>query len=297
MRRIAITTGDADGVGPEVTAKALRSLGPLRGVRFIVYRTAHSEKLFRPLRRQFGSSLVEVVSDSPVDWVQEAGEKCLQGEYQGMVTGPLSKTLIRSSGRQELGHTEILSKLSGAKSVFQAYLGSHFHVVLATAHMPLRRVSQALSSKKLHQALLASAALAKRLSLRKPLGVLGLNPHSGESGLLGPEEGRMKAVLKRFRAHPVEGPLVPDAAFAKSRWDRYSVYVSCYHDQGLIPFKLIHGQSEGAQVSLGLPFVRTSVDHGTAKDIAGRGVADPGSMKDAIRWALRLTKGMKCTNQ
>lgn len=309
MRRIAITTGDQDGIGPEVTAKALNEIGPVRGVAFLVFRGPASESLFRrvPFKRIIvlsleealelparSDELIEIVGDNPVEWVEKVTRACLAGEIDGLVTGPLSKTLIRGTGRKDLGHTEIFKRLAKTSAIYQGYLGSEFHVVLATAHVPLKDVSKRLNPRVIEGAVSAAKILRDHLPATKrgrPMAFVGLNPHAGEAGLLGREDQRIQKVLSGLPKKTVTGPLVPDAAFFPQNWKKYSVFIASYHDQGLIPFKMIHGQSRGAQISLGLPFIRTSVDHGTAKEIAGKNLANPGSMKDAIRWCLRLTKG------
>lgn len=311
MKKIAITTGDQDGVGPEVTVKALLKRGPRGDILPVVFRSKASDREFSKLGRRFkrhvvGSlgdaldlkaprgSLIEIIDGTPAPrWVESAARACLTGDLQGLVTGPLSKTLIRKSGMRDLGHTEILARLSGRRDLFQAYLGRSFNVVLATAHLPLKDVPKKLNAARLAKALRATDGLRRRLggpAGRRPIGVLALNPHAGEEGLIGREEKSLSATLKKLkRGIPCEGPLIPDAAFDESNWRRYSVYLAAYHDQGLIPFKMLHGRRSGAQMTLGLPFVRTSVDHGTAKDIAGRGRADAGSMTDAIEWCLKLS--------
>lgn len=312
MKRLAITTGDADGVGPEVTVKALLSRGPRHDLQPVVFRARESEKEFRKLDRKFHrlivpsidevlhlrvpyDTVIEVVdgTDAPL-WVEEAAMVCLSGDLDGLVTGPLSKTLIKSCGLKDLGHTEILARLSKRKNLFQGYLGPRFNVVLATAHVPLKNVPSKLTPALLANVLEAANDFRKRLPgplSKKPIAMLGLNPHAGEDGLIGREEKIFARALANARKKriPVEGPLVPDAAFTEDNWTRFAVFVAAYHDQGLIPFKMIHGRTHGAQLTLGLPFVRTSVDHGTAKDIAGKGIADHGSMSDAIEWALRLS--------
>ena len=129
--------------------------------------------------------------------------------------------------------------------------------------------------------------------MSRPIAILGLNPHAGEQGLIGSVENRIHAKVLETAAEEklnVDGPLVPDAAFFPKNWSKYSVFVANYHDQGLIPFKMTHGQESGVQVTMGLPFVRTSVDHGTAKDIFGKNKADPRSMLQALEWAIRLKK-------
>lgn len=311
MKRIAVTTGDHDGVGPEITVKALLKRGPRGDFLPVIFRSQKSDREFAKLSPRFrrhvvGSledatdlrvgrgSVIEVVDgESAPRWVESAAVGCLRGDLQGLVTGPLSKTLIHECGMKDLGHTEILARLSGHPDLFQAYLGRHFNVVLATTHIPLKDVARRLTSVRLRKAVLATDRLRRGLrgaAARRPIGVLGLNPHAGESGLIGSEEKSFAAMLKKMKSTvPLEGPLIPDAAFDESNWARYSVYLAAYHDQGLIPFKMLHGRRSGAQLTLGLPFVRTSVDHGTAKDIAGKGKAHPGSMSDAIEWCLKLS--------
>jgi 4-hydroxythreonine-4-phosphate dehydrogenase len=315
MKRIAITTGDSDGIGPEVTAKALLKVGPRPGFQFFVYRDGKTEeKKFRTLDRRFhrvrfkslkealsaknlpNKSLIEIVDglDAP-DWVEAAARGCTQGFLDGIVTGPLSKTLIRQSGRKEIGHTEILRKIAGVKAVYQGYLGNKFNVVLVTAHLPLKEVSKSLNRASIEDAIKQADRLRRLMPAplrKKPIAFLGLNPHAGEDGILGTEEKLLKSAIQTAQKSGTKiiGPLVPDAAFIPGQWKKYSVYLCCYHDQGLIPFKMTHGRSSGAQLSLGLPFIRTSVDHGTAKEIAGKDIADAGSMIDAIKWALRLSQ-------
>ncbi|MEN0058579.1 MAG: 4-hydroxythreonine-4-phosphate dehydrogenase PdxA, partial [Bdellovibrio sp.] len=211
-------------------------------------------------------------------------------------TGPLSKTLIYESGLRDMGHTDILKRVSKTQNVHMGFLGREFNVLLATAHIPLNKIAQSLTTENLSLALINANHLRKILPTslaRKPIGLLGLNPHAGEAGLIGDEEGQLFPSLLSFaRQHkiPVSGPLVPDAAFLKSNWKKYSVFLALYHDQGLIPFKLVHGQQSGVHISVGLPFIRTSVDHGTAKDIFEKNKALPHSMRDALTWAVKLSR-------
>lgn len=225
---------------------------------------------------------------SPVSapfWVQEAAENCMKKALDGLVTAPMSKELIIHSGLSDIGHTEILSRVANGGPVYMGFTGPKFSVVLATGHCPLSEVRHKLTFEVLKGAVLQAHKLSLRLKKKNPLGLLGLNPHSGEKGIIGNEEGTViRDVLAWAAQHhiKVEGPLVPDAAFFPNNWKKYSCYVACYHDQGLIPFKMIHGQDTGCHISLGLPFVRTSVDHGTAKDIFGKNKANPNSMSEAI---------------
>lgn len=311
--RVALTTGDVDGIGLEVTAKALNHLGPQKGIQFILWRADGAAKKFlKLLDEKFeritvdslsealkieGPYLIDIASDlSPAHWVEATAKACLQKKIQAMATAPLSKTSIKGAGFKDLGHTDILKRISASKYVHMGFVGEKFNVVLATAHLPIKDVSKHLSFSVLAEALLNANELRKKLPTaqsKKPIGILGLNPHAGEQGLIGQEELLYFPELIDFAKEkkiPVEGPLVPDAAFFPSNWSKYSLYLTLYHDQGLIPFKMIHGQDSGVHMTLGIPFIRTSVDHGTAKDIFGKNKANPSSMIDAVRWAVKLAR-------
>lgn len=313
VSRILITTGDPDGIGWEVTSKALHSLGPKPDVQFVYFRhTSGFQKKQPKLSRKFKhvvvTSLQEAIlqpvnhkvaieirsSRSPAHWVEEATTSCMRGDFQALVTAPLSKTLISAAGIKDIGHTEILARLTGHHDLFMGFIGKKFSVVLATGHKPLSRALESFSPRILSKSIDAAAQLRRLLSpprRKLPLAVVGVNPHSGEGGLIGSDEEWMRQQIAGLNErYSVEGPLVPDAAFLPQNWARYSVYICPYHDQGLIPFKMIHGFSSGVHLTLGLPFVRTSVDHGTAKEIFGKNKADAGSMKDAIVAAIRLSK-------
>lgn len=311
--KIAITTGDVDGIGFEVTAKALNLLRPQRGVQFILWRAENvSNNLlelvdqgwkritvdsYKEAQKIQGPYLVDIASDlSPSEWVEISARACLRNEIQALATAPLSKTSIRAAGYRDLGHTDILKRVSKAKSVNMGFVGSKFNVVLATAHIPLQAVSSTLQFKTAAAALWNANELRKKLPPHKasrPIGFLGVNPHAGEQGLIGSEEAKLFPRLHAFAKEnniPLVGPLVPDAAFFPENWKKFSVYVSAYHDQGLIPFKMIHGQDSGVHLTLGIPFIRTSVDHGTAKDIFGKNKANPRSMLEALEWAIKLAR-------
>ncbi len=316
MRRLlAITSGDTDGIGLEICVKALLNIGPKKDLAYILFRSSKAKRITKPLSRHFQSvevsniasalrelndgkiELVEVASDnSPAKWVYDAARFCKKKIFAGLVTAPLSKTEIRKAGFNYIGHTEILKKVASARNTFMAFRGSRLSVVLATGHSPVTQV-------KMTRPLLTSAILASeefRQSLPKkvgrlPIGIVALNPHAGENGLLGKEEATTyNPVIRQLKKRGLilDGPLVPDVVFAKGRWKKYSVLVASYHDQGLIPFKMLHGFSQpGVHLTLGIPFVRTSVDHGTAKDIFGQNKADPRSMIAAIKLAADLIKG------
>ena len=232
----------------------------------------------------------------PPIWVEMTAQASHFGHISGMVTAPLSKTAIASAGLSDIGHTDILKRVSRTKELFMGFIGDHFNVLLATGHISVEEIHEQLTSARLEKAIRAANRL--RLVLNKkqashPIGLLGLNPHAGEEGLIGPTEKKIHyPLVEKMRAEgfKIDGPLVPDAAFFPKAWPTYSVYVANYHDQGLIPFKMIHGQESGIHITMGLPFVRTSVDHGTAKDIFGKNEANPQSMTLALEWAIQLCR-------
>jgi len=299
VRKVAITTGDLDGVGLEVAVKALRRIGPQRGVCFYLWRSpqAFQKKICQKLSSQFNqSSLVQVESSSsPALWVEEVAKLCLSNKMDSMVTGPLSKQEILRAGLKDIGHTDILKRVAKRSSAFMAFVGEKFNVLLVTAHIPLHQVSEhltpSLETAALQIALSARQILSKPQQ-KKPLGVLGLNPHAGDRSLIGREESVWLApLLQSFPGtNQLVGPLVPDVAFTQENWKKYSFFICQYHDQGLIPFKMAHGFDSGAHLTLGLPIRRSSVDHGTAKDLFGQNKARSGSMEAALRWGVRLAK-------
>lgn len=322
MKFLAVTTGDADGIGLEVSCKSLFTIGPQKNVRFIIYRSLNCEKKQKKylslLDKKFDRviisdpvSLLDFIKNSSADlkkrpsllvdyatedsapaWVEHAAQLCTMRTFHGLTTAPLSKKLINDSGLSDMGHTEILKRITKSQDVYQAFIGKYFNVLLATSHIPLSRVADKIRQPDtLLRALTAANQL--RLSLpknqaKRPLALLGINPHAGEYGLLGNEESSLFAPF--CKQQKIIGPLSPDAAFLKKNWSKYSVYIACYHDQGLIPFKTIHGQDSGVHVSIGLPFIRTSVDHGTAKDIFNKDIANAASMTEAIEFALSVIK-------
>ncbi len=311
LKRIVITTGDPQGIGTEVTFRALRAIGPQAMARFYVVRhkscpTEHldmlkpvfcrvacSEIMHAPNLNPTQNQVVDIVPESPLPamWVKAAAQHCLSRKFQALVTAPLSKRSMQGAGLSFLGHTQMLKSLSGTGDVFMLFVGKYFNSMLLTEHMPLKNVPQELSLGLIDRALgLAKGFLAHlpRGKRTLPIGLLGLNPHAGEGGLIGDAETHWQEVLQNHAPY-VKGPLVPDTAFKKANWSRFSLYICPYHDQALIPFKMAHGHAEGgAQISLGLPFVRTSVCHGTAEDLFLKNQACSNSMQSAIRWALKL---------
>lgn len=317
-KRILITTGDTDGIGLEVTYKALLKIPNKIFKNFIFYIYIHSESesyFVKKLKKNFkfveisedlltipenlhlpADSKIQIViinsQKSPADWIFEASHLCMKKVFSALVTAPLSKTLIQQSGYKQVGHTEILSQVSKRKNLYMLFLGKYFNVVLLTGHQPLKQVSKSLLKFKDSSFSMELLKIRSRLKpdlKKKPFALLGLNPHAGEGGIIGAREEEYLSCFFKSQSLPLKGPLVPDVAFQKPYWKRYSIYIALYHDQGLIPFKLIHGQDSGVHITMGLPFIRTSVDHGTAKDLFGKNKANPNSMLDAILWATKLS--------
>ncbi len=317
-KKVAITTGDAKGIGFEVASRALHDLGPQPKTVFILYRDHQRERLqprylklldekflrltFNETEAALGflDSLIEAravpknllldlsLKSNAATWIVDVFTACAQKKITSVVTGPLSKTLIKKSGYSFIGHTGALRKLFPKRDLHMAFVGENFNVLLASDHLPLAKVPSFLNKKNIDSAISSAMQFKKMLNSTKKIAVLGLNPHAGESGLLGNFEQHLR--LKRFR--DLKGPLVPDAAFLKSNWKKFCIFICLYHDQGLIPFKMIHGQDSGVHVTIGLPFVRTSVDHGTAFDLYNKNRANYASMLDAIRFNLKLLRGV-----
>ena len=303
MQQIHITTGDPKGIGWEISLKALKKIKKNKNTQFILWRKNKDPQAkfsssmiikrlhtLEELKNFKTPGVVEIASPlSPTEWVVQAVQHCLKDKKnRALTTGPLSKTQMQKDGFKQKGHTELLRKLSHAGPVFMMFLGAKFNVVLLTGHKPLKKISLNLNTLKTCLKLSSTFINTYFPHTKKPIGLLGLNPHAGEEGLLGQEEIMIKKFLKSSQLN-ILGPLVPDTAFLKKEQKRFCLYISLYHDQGLIPFKMAHERQSSA-LSLGLPFVRTSVSHGTAKDIFNKNKAVPDSMERALKWAL---KGLK----
>ena len=315
--RIAITTGDIDGIGFEITAKALAKIKPQRGVQFYIWRSQKaSTKYLKTLDRHFSrhtchnwvsamkiqgdyyKSLIDIESPThPAKWVELMAQKGLNRSIDALVTGPLSKIEIIRSGLRDQGHTEILKRVTRKKNIFMTFIGKNFNVVLLTGHVSIKKAYDQINESLLEECIQLTYNFKTHLSYhqkRKPIGVVAPNPHAGEQGIIDrKEENVFKPLLKKMKRKKIHLslPLVPDICFQKKFWKDYSFYIASYHDQGLIPFKTAHEQSPGIQISLGLPFLRTSVDHGTAKDIFGKNKAHSDSMEKAINMAIRILRG------
>jgi 4-hydroxythreonine-4-phosphate dehydrogenase len=223
-------------------------------------------------------------------------QACRLGRLRAMVTAPLNKKYLNEAGFSFPGHTEFLAHLSGVSRFAMAFLTDRLKVVLGTIHIPLRAVVEAITADLIREKLEILLTEFPRLGLPcRRIAVAGLNPHAGEEGWLGREEIEIVApalahVRARYPDVSITGPLPADTLFYRAAQGEFDAVLALYHDQGLAPIKLL-GFGEAVNVTLGLPFLRTSVDHGTAYEIAGKGCARPDSLRTAIHWALRLSRG------
>lgn len=240
----------------------------------------------------FGSPTPDT-SGAMASYVEKAIELCLSGELRAMVTCPISKSSLNQAGYKFPGHTELLARRTGCKEVAMMLTGTSLRVVPATIHCSLSQVVQSLESETIvRQIIITERSLRTDFNLaRVRIGVAGLNPHAGENGLFGSEEQTMiRPAIEEARKYcdsrsQISGPYPPDTIFYKARNGLFDAVIAMYHDQGLIPFKLLHFE-DGVNVTLGLPIIRTSVDHGTAYDIAGQGISSIDSLKAAVDLAV-----------
>jgi 4-hydroxythreonine-4-phosphate dehydrogenase len=282
--RIGITLGDPAGIGPEVVRAALAS-GKLPVADFRLLGEAKGHSLGQPTPASARAAQATL---------EEAVKLALSGEIDAVVTGPIHKARIYEVGFQFPGQTEFFAARCEVKDFAMLLTGAGLTVALVTTHLPLAIVSENLRSAEIVRVgSLLENFLARRGGLRR-VAVAGLNPHAGESGALGREEIDIiaPAVAELQRLHPaaeVSGPFSPDTVFHRAVEGEFDAVLCMYHDQGLIPLKL-HAFHEGVNVTLGLPFPRTSPDHGTAFAIAGQGIARADSMIAAIRLAVELAR-------
>lgn len=297
---LAVTLGDPRGIGPEVVADAVRQLRDqgddteliLVGPDDLDPGVGRYEGVGRFDGSERSAGLLSALA------VERAVDLALLGTAAGIVTGPISKPSLRSAGFMEPGHTEMLQRLTGVSEVGmlmvceKTRLGPPLRVLLATTHVPLRHVPDLLNPDLLvSQAILLNTALETEWNLARPkIALCALNPHASDRGMFGDEEDRIfRPALDALREAgvKVEGPIPADTVFSRTLNGEYDAVIAPYHDVGMAPFKTIAFGS-GVNVTLGLPFIRTSPDHGTAFDLVGTGNADPSSMQTAIRMASRM---------
>jgi 4-hydroxythreonine-4-phosphate dehydrogenase len=293
--RIALTSGEPAGVGPELCVRVARETRSAElvviGDRALLSGAPRVEHV--PLARASTPGKLDPANARYVLAVLDrAIAGCRSGEFAAMVTAPVQKSVINDAGIAFTGHTEYLAEHSAAEHVVMMLVGGGLRVALATTHLPLKDVPRAISTAGLFATLkVLDADLRRRFRIARPrILVAGLNPHSGESGHLGHEDTDLIApAIAAARAAGIEasGPLPADTLFVPERLRNADAVLAMYHDQGL-PVLKYASFGRGVNVTLGLPFVRTSVDHGTALDIAGSGRADPGSLREALELAIEL---------
>jgi 4-hydroxythreonine-4-phosphate dehydrogenase len=324
--RIGISLGDITGIGPEVTLKALAAEANADDTRYLLIGdAAHARRLDEqfglrlPMQNYLGKDApgkiflchtlpdvlpADLLEGSPaaaraaVAWVREGAERCLRNELDALVTAPVNKEAIVRAGEAFVGQTELLSQIAGTDRTAMMLLGQDdrgrwLRVALATTHVPIKLVSDHLTQSKIEMVIELAAQACHDLGLpHARVAVCGLNPHAGEGGQMGTEEQTIIGpAVGAARRHQIDvvGPLSADALFYHAFKGEYDAVVAMYHDQGLVPLKMI-GFDTGVNWTLGLPFIRTSPDHGTAYDIAGQGKANPSSMLAAIRLAKQLAR-------
>jgi 4-hydroxythreonine-4-phosphate dehydrogenase len=324
---IGITMGDQAGVGPEIIVKALADrnicgfcrpvvLGDPEVLSSAILRSAQEMSLniiSRPFEAKAIPGMVDLMAMSDfkreailpgkptveggkamVEYIVRAVEMCRAGELGAMVTCPISKVLMHQAGYRYHGHTQLIARLTGTDEYVMMLAGKNLRVALVTIHCALKDVPDILNEELVYRTIIITAkALREDFGLENPsVAVAALNPHAGEEGLFGSEEEKIiTPAIVRAANEGVNlvGPLPSDTLFYKAARGQFGAVIAMYHDQGLIPLKLLHF-SDAVNVTLGLPIIRTSVDHGTAYDIAGTGEADASSLKAAIRMAVEMVR-------
>ena len=321
--RVGITLGDINGIGPEVALRAALARHWPADVQIILVGAAAAARwqaaefglplppLWDPDEPPRGKKVFiwdptpqhqpvwqsgRIEKDASVaaaEWIRMAVLACRAGCLDAMVTAPISKVGFQKAGVDFPGHTEMLAALCGVKRFAMMLFGGGLRITLATRHVPLASVSRKLTPAGLLETILITGEALPWLGIRKHrIAVCGLNPHAGDGGKIGREEITViePAIRKAAKAGlDVTGPVPADVVFYQALKGKFDAIVSMYHDQGLGPLKMLAFDS-GVNVTLGLPIVRTSPDHGTAFDIAGKGVANPASMVEAIKWAVQLAQ-------
>ncbi len=313
MTKFFISPGDPAGIGPEVTLKALSKNKKIQN-NFIL---AGDKNLYQDLisANNLDLNLIEEDSDDEgvifkhfpleknvsignpdvgnanyiIDILSHGALGCLKNEFKGLITGPINKELINQSGFEFSGHTEFLADISNVKKVVMLLMNTKLKIALLTTHIPLSEVPSKISKKNLEETIsIISDEFENTWKIKNPsICLLGLNPHAGEGGYIGHEE---EDILKPFvNSSPknVYGPISADTAFIEENINKYDVFLAMYHDQGLPVIKSM-GFGNTLNVTLGLPFVRISVDHGTAYEIAGKNKADFSSMDEALKTSFSL---------
>jgi 4-hydroxythreonine-4-phosphate dehydrogenase len=303
--------GDPAGVGPEIVVRAIADPGVAAVARCLVFGDARVLKRAAAMTGAAEVQLVDLANADPAafragevsalcgraswEYVRAASRAALAGEADAVATAPINKEAVAAAGVPHVGHTEMLAALSGVREPLTMFETLGLRVFFLSRHVSLRTACELVSRERIVDCLGRCAAALARLGARGTIAVAGLNPHCGEHGLFGEEEGREiePAVAEaRARGLAVEGPVGADSVFHLARTGRYAAVLSLYHDQGHIACKTLDFQRT-VSLTLGLPFLRTSVDHGTAFDIAWTGKASPVSLIEAVAAAARYAKSYR----
>jgi 4-hydroxythreonine-4-phosphate dehydrogenase len=322
-KKIAITMGDPAGIGPEIIIKAVTShevrsriIPIIIGNRMVMKEAVQltgvdiefeedlstlslgkNEKVFLvaidDLKDNIKGSSSAEGGRTSVECIKKAVELCMHNTADAMVTAPISKKSLHLAGYSWPGHTEMIAELTNTNKAGMLFVGESLRVILVTIHVPLRSVPELISKEKVYDTILLADKACKMLSVDTPrIAVAGLNPHAGEGGIFGnAERSRITPAIEKAKHEGmnVTGPFPPDVIFKKTVDGEFDIIVAMYHDQGLIPFKMLYFAT-GVNTTIGLPIIRTSPDHGTAYDIAWKGIADPSSMIEAILLAKRMRR-------
>lgn len=321
---IAVTMGDPAGIGPEIIVKALQS-PILKDIHAVVIGSADLLKKQQQLgiidnltinvienvqEAQFDANTLNIIDVPMLDidnlqpgkvqpqagelayqCVKKATELAMNHDVAAIATAPLNKEALHSAGHMYPGHTELLAKLTHSSDYAMVLYTDKLKVIHVTTHVSLRRFLDNLNSQRIETVIQIAYDFLQRVGLEQPrIAVAGVNPHAGENGLFGDEEiNIVSPAIEKMRAQgmDISGPCPPDTVFLQAHQGKYDMVVAMYHDQGHIPLKLL-GFYDGVNIAAGLPFIRTSADHGTAFDIAWKGIANPDSMIESIRLAAQL---------
>ena len=285
--RIGVTVGDPAGIGPEIARKAAADPALASGCEIVLYGPSSDDDVAQFERGRVSAAAGRAAYHAIVEATRDAKA----GRIDAVATAPVNKEAFAAAGLPWRGHTDLLAHLTGAPRVAMMFYAEALRVVLATVHIPLAEVPGALTGEVLEGTIDLAASELPRFGFSSPrLALAGLNPHAGEHGVIGREDDDVLApavAASQSRGIQVTGPFPADTIFIRAMRGEFDAVIACYHDQGLIPIKLV-AFGRAVNVTLGLPIVRTSVDHGTAFDIAGKGTADPSSLIEAITLAARL---------
>ncbi|MBI9072808.1 MAG: 4-hydroxythreonine-4-phosphate dehydrogenase PdxA [Melioribacteraceae bacterium] len=328
MKNFAFTCGDINGIGPEICIKTFNIIGNNPKKKLLFFCPGNIfESEFEKQEANFNFEIVNKLKSEnllnqnvTVINIGKAGQKygaptktsgkiCYKSIHEGfksisngnanaIITAPIAKTALKLAGIDFPGHTEMLANMSGSKNFVMMFLSQKMIAAMITIHESIKNVPKLITKSHLKNVLnVVEETLKYDLGIADPkIGVLGLNPHAGEGGQIGVEEReKIIPVINKLNTARVSGPYVPDAFFGNKLYTNFDAVVGMYHDQILIPFKLL-AFDKGVNYTAGLPIIRTSPDHGTAFDIAGKNIADPTSIIEAFKWAERIIKNREKLN-